>query len=145
MQASVFIGHDGHRGAEESLELVLALVQRLGIAAGGHLTEKALDDAGAGSVPAEGLRAGLVHRRQRLLRRRNRPWLHVAKNVCRLLRRAGRPRVGLHRLRVRLLHRGIRARLCRGGRRLQHRLLQQVVQRVSLREGEFVLGQRLVR
>ena len=43
VQASVFIGHDGHRGAEESLELVLALVQRLGIAAGGHLTEKALE------------------------------------------------------------------------------------------------------
>ena len=127
MQASVFIGHNGHRCAEESLELVLALVQRLGIAAGGHLTEKALDDAGAGGVPAEGLRAGLVHRRQRLLQR------------------AGRPRVGLHRLRVRLLHRGIRARLCRGGRRLRHRLLQQVIQRVSLREGEFVLGQRLVR
>ena len=60
-QAALFIGDHRHRFAEKVLELVLALIQRIGVRVGGlrgHFQQKILDDAGAGGVAH---RAG-VHR-----------------------------------------------------------------------------------
>ena len=77
-QAALFIGNHRHRFAEKVLELVFALIQRIGVRVGGlggHFQQKILDDAGAGGVAHRagvhrgtlvGLLLGLYHR---LLRR----------------------------------------------------------------------------
>ena len=57
-QAALFIGHNSDGICEEALEIRLALVQRAGvrdIAVRGHLAQKILDDAGAGSVLQRGV------------------------------------------------------------------------------------------
>ena len=90
-QAAFFIGNHRHRFAEKVLELVLALIQCIGVRVGGlggHFQQKILDDAGAGGVAHRagvhrgtliGLLLGLHHR--------------LPRRGCRGGRRGGRGRL----------------------------------------------------